>query len=555
MKILTFLIFCCFLKASEAGDYINPITKKMKAGVLQQHIGKLEQIKILGNSRFAVPNSAWSARYSPDGDYVVIGGYNYVGCFEQKTGERVWGRFLVNEPKYRVGNPVRAVEIDKKHQYVLVGCDYGLVQLLDFKSGELVREFTTNSDWIMAAAFSNDSKYAASIDIKGIYHVWNVKNGEALPLPRTDASRGESIQFSPDNKKLAIGLDNALMLINLKDQTAERVATPGTVQSIAFLSDNKSILISGWGGFVKMLDLSDLNELWSSSIQDWLINLRVLPDNSGALLISPFSVYHLDLKDRSLKDLDINVRTAMDVHPDGRTILTLGQFANRINQQEWKSKETKNSHNYFAAPPSELSFSPKGNYLAAGSYFCADKILFWTTEKFDLLGSIEGQAHHGFERFGFTDDNLNFNFTYRSNNARIPIEKQATHYSLPNLKPNTSNRSKVTPFLHTSTNLESILTVHLKKLLPVRIEAFFEKLDDSMNRHLFGGWTRDERYFAGVSNENILYIYDAKDGRKLAGAVLDDFVVVACVIHPTAKMVAVSSWDGLIYIYRWDEMN
>jgi hypothetical protein len=129
-----------------------------------------------------------------------------------------------------------------------------------------------------------------------------------------------------------------------------------------------------------------------------------------------------------------------------------------------------------------------------------------------------------------------------------------TYFNVPSFSPAENKlftNRKLNPYHHTTLNLESIETVHLKVLLPIKTAAFFGNLDPSLNRHLFGGWTIEEAYFTGVTNENMLYIFETKTGKKVAGTPLSDYGVVACAIHPEAKIVAVTAWDGLVYIYRW----
>ena len=555
LKYLPFLLFLFVKFTAISQTYLEPITSKRSTGNLAEGADLMTLEKVLGDSKFAVPNKIWSAKYSPDGNQIIIGGYNYIACFNQKTGERIWGHFVDLSPEYPVGNPIRSIAIHQKTNRLVFGADDGKVYLLNFKTGETQRILAEKMGWIMAVTISPDGRFAAATDIKGCYKMWDLETGNEMILPKIDAVRGEAVCFSNDGRFLAVGVANGFLLMDWDNQTTEKYDAPSTVQSIAFINNEREVLISGWTGFVQRIHLKSKEILWKSGSTDWVINLKILPNKTSALAISPYSVLHLDWENDQITTINLPVRAAMDLHPDGKTILTVGAFSNRIEQFDWQTQKPIDNTQFYTEPPMKLAFSPDGKHLAAGSYFTADKGVFWNTETWEIVGTIDGNKQHGFERFEFTADGKYFHATMRQNNANIPIGNQPTYFNVPSFLPAENKlfaNKKLNPYHHTAVNLESMETVHLKALLPIETAAFFGNLDPSLNRHLFGGWTIEEAYFAGVTNENMLYIFETKTGKKVAGTPLPDYGVVACAIHPEAKIVAVTAWDGLIYIYRWE---
>lgn len=551
MKYLPLLLLLFTSYSAISQEKIDPITFKRSTGYLAEGADSMTLERVLGCSKFAVTNKIWGAIYSPDGKYIVVGGYNYIACFDQESGERIWGRIVDSFPKYPVGNPIRAIAIHQETNRLVFGGDNGKICVLNFSTGEIERILAEEKGWIMAVALSPNGRFAAASDINGQLNMWDLKTGNEMPLPVISNARGEAVCFSSDGKFLAFGSNNCFYLIDWDNQTYEKYDALSTVQSIVFINNNKEVLISGWKGFVQRVHLESKEILWKYQGDDWLINLKVLPNQTSALVISPFYVLHLDWENDKVTKTNLSVRTAMDLHPDGKTILTAGSFANRIEQFDWKTEKPINNSRFYTEPPMKLVFSPNGKYLAAGSYFTADKGIFWDTKNWNIVGEITGNKLHGFQKFTFTKDSKYFCTTMKQNNARLPIDKSPNYYKVPSFKPVKIGFGKSKPYHHASVNLESIETIHLKKLLPVKTAAFFGTLDDTMNRHLFGGWTIEKVYFSGITNENILYIYDSKTGKKVAGTPLPDFGVVACAIHPEAKIVAVTAWDGLVYIYKW----
>lgn len=550
---ILYFLFTNFISFSQT--YIEPITSERSTGVLANGADLMTLETIIGDSRFAIPTKIWNAIYTPDGKFIIVSGYSYVACFEQETGKRVWQHFLDYDARSTTYYCVRALAVHQEKNRLVVGSDKGKVYQLNLKTGAIEHVLMEKMGWIMAVTLSPNGRFAAVTDIQGIYKMWDLEKNKPVTLPQMETTRGEAVCFSSDGKFLAVGVNQGFYLIDWDNQTAEKYDAPSTVQSLAFINGDREVLISGWTGFLQRIHLKSKEVLWKSGVEDWLVNIKILPDQTSALAISPFYVLHLDWENNQITRTNLPTRTAMDLHPDGKTILTIGSFANRIEQFDWKKEKPIFNSNLYTEPPMKLAFSPNGKYLAAGSYFTADKGVFWNTDTWEIVGTIEGNKQHGYENFEFTADGKYFHATMRQNNIRIPIDNIPTYFEVPSFLPAKNKfieNRKLNPYHHTAVNLESINTAHLKSELPIKTSAFFGNLDNSLNRHLFGGWTIENAYFAGVTNENILYIFETKTGKKVAGVPLPDYSVVACAIHPEAKIVAVTAWDGLIYIYRWD---
>ena len=114
MKYIHSFLFLILSIPAFSQDYIEPITFKRPTGNLVEGADSMTLERILGCSKFAVTNRIWSSVYSPDGKYIVVGGYNHIACFNQKNGEKIWGKTVDSFPRYPVGNPIRAIAIHQE---------------------------------------------------------------------------------------------------------------------------------------------------------------------------------------------------------------------------------------------------------------------------------------------------------------------------------------------------------------------------------------------------------------------------------------------------------
>jgi len=535
-------------------SYINPITFEQTTGILPEETDSLVLEKILGDSRFVIPHSICHAIYTEDGQYIIVCGNSYVACFDQVSGERIWQQFLDKENNKPTYYPIRTAATHVVTNQLVVGSDNGKVWLIDLSTGRIKKVLADRMNWLMSVTFSPNGRYVAMVDIKGKYKMYDLIKDRKVSLPKIINQRGEVVQFSDDGKYLAIGFKESFWIIDWKAFKAKKYKAPSTVQSLVFINGNKEVLISGWTGFIQRVHLKTEEIIWEDKVEHWLTHLQVLPDKISVLGITAEYVLHIDLENYKIKETDLSVREAMDLHPNGKTILTIKDNTNRVEQYDWKTEKSVNNSIYYAEYPRKLAFSPNGKYFAAGPKYIADKAIFWNTENWEIVGTIETDNCKGFKNFEFINNGNHFYALSNCDFEKMRKRKHHHYYNVPSFKPLRLGQFiefKRKPFHHVSTSLEANGATHLKSQLPVKTSSYTDKLEDVLNPYLFGGFTIETAYFAGVTYENMLYVYNMKTGEKVAGTPLSNFSVVACVIHPEAKLVAVTSWDGLIYLYRW----
>ncbi|MDR0327505.1 MAG: WD40 repeat domain-containing protein [Planctomycetaceae bacterium] len=77
----------------------------------------------------------------------------------------------------------------------------GTVQILDADSGDVLQEWTGDTDWMFTAAFSPDGKKIVSGGRYNTAQIWDAESGEELH--HLEAGFVLSASFSPDGKKVA----------------------------------------------------------------------------------------------------------------------------------------------------------------------------------------------------------------------------------------------------------------------------------------------------------------------------------------------------------------
>lgn len=509
--------------------------------------------RILGDSRWMLPTQGWSICFSPEGDLIIAGGYNCVVAFEAKSGKRLW-TFWSEPQNYFWVTPVRALAVHPKREHLLVGNDAGQVLLLSYRTGQLIQLLGQVDQWIMDVAISDNGLYAAACSIKGTLQVWNLKTKKLVDLPAFENSRLESLRFHADNQRLAVGGKSAFALIDIKNKEIKSFPAPNTVQSMLFLDEN-NIIVAGWEGFVQQWSINDNKKaVWTKQVdKNWVKELYPSADISQFMFTTPFGIGQFDIEQQSFTVREhLNIRQGLAFHPDAKQVAYIPEFGQRIKHSSWPALERKMSPGDLSYP--YICYSPKGDYLATGNPLTTEQIFLWKLPEGKLIDRFVLPSHQGVDKMVFSTDNAFLKINKRSNNIRhrdnsLGLFKVKSE-ELPK-KPNNKSWQRIEQ--HQSMNLESIATTHYKKGIPLPTSAYSGAPNSSsINRHLFGGYDLEGMYFAAVRNDNHLIVADAKTGKIRAALALPHIMPTACAIHPWDKEVALSSSDGLVYIYRYD---
>jgi len=141
----------------------------------------------------SVTASVSSIAFSPDGQYIVSGGYDATIRLWDLQGNQV------GEPFYGHRDGVHCVAFSPDGQYIVSGGDDATIRLWDLQGNQVGESFYGHVYSVNSVAFSPDSQYIVSAGMDGSVRVWDLRgNPVGEPLQETDDAR--SVAFSPNGQ-------------------------------------------------------------------------------------------------------------------------------------------------------------------------------------------------------------------------------------------------------------------------------------------------------------------------------------------------------------------
>jgi Tol biopolymer transport system component len=270
-----------------------------------------------------------SVAFSPDGKYVVSGGYittdnSFFGI--AKVWEVATGKEIAHINYSYTENVSISFSPDGK--YIVSGLgnggEFGFISVWETATGKEVTRMTPASDSIVYAAFSPDGKYVVSGGYDATVRKWELATGKEV-LHMTHDDFVMSVAFSPDGKYiLSASKDNTVRVWDaVSGKEVARMTYDGAVQSAAFSPDGKYIVSGGSDKTVHIWlyrpeDLiayacshvnRNLNhEEWTQYIGDALPYQKICPD-------LPFDLTYIDtIAQTALANTDDpnRIKTALD---------------------------------------------------------------------------------------------------------------------------------------------------------------------------------------------------------------------------------------------------
>jgi WD40 repeat protein len=283
------------------------------------------------------------------------------------------------QPDVAVVSPVTSAKFSPDGKLLALG-GYGQVRLIDPASGNVIATLSGHANYVRSLAFSPDGKLLAaaggSPQLEGEIKIWELQSRQVLKTLTGHKDCIYSIAWSPDGKLIASGSYDKM--VKLWDVAAGKEVSNlqdhiDAVFAVAFSPDGKRLASASQDRTVKIWDVATGKRLYTmSDALDGLTGIAFSPSGdqvAAAGYDKTIYVWQLAADDGHLVQsliADEDSLLALAWSPDGKTIVTASadgsiRFRNPKldlvgvidNQLDWVEA---------------LDISPDGKWLAAGRY-------------------------------------------------------------------------------------------------------------------------------------------------------------------------------------------
>ncbi len=179
---------------------ISPDGRTLAVARLARKIGfySLPDLRPMAEVALALPDTPERVAYSPDGSMLAawVGASIWVG--EARTGRQ--------KRVVEVEGPIKSLAFARDPRLVVIGFQGGTVAGWDLATGQMTWSSPAHGlKEVRGMAVSPDGAVAASGGQDGRVILWDVKTGDELRTLDAEQGAVESVAFSPDGTKLAVG--------------------------------------------------------------------------------------------------------------------------------------------------------------------------------------------------------------------------------------------------------------------------------------------------------------------------------------------------------------
>ncbi len=325
----------------------------------------------------------WDVIFTKDGKYLVSASDDKtVRVWDVQSGEIV--RVLRGHMGEGPEGKIYAAALSPDNQWLAVGgwmgpsinyklSELGVIRILNFRTGEVVRLLKVHEDVVNGLAFSPDSRSLISGSADKTARIWDISTGQTLHVLRGHTDHIYAVAFSPDGKQAVSGSnDNTLRLWDVQSGKLLSTLTghEDNVRSAAFTPDGRYLLSGSRDKSIR---------LWDGKTGKFI---KVLA--------------------RQNRTVD-----SLSVSPDGKSVLTghcyeSGERANNIfSIPDGKQLVSFTKHKNIVLA---TAFSPDGRLAATGGF--EGEIYLWNSKTGEVKQTFQGKGRQvwsvGFGKDGRT---------------------------------------------------------------------------------------------------------------------------------------------------------
>lgn len=233
-----------------------------------------DQVKIIQLSPSGYEQGV-SIAFSPNGNQIAVGGSSGVYLFDFNS--------LSRESFIETESWARSIAYAPDGQSLFAGLFDGSVRQWQLSNKEQLQVFENHVGWVRSVVVSKDGNILATVADDQSIHLWDLQGG-ALKLTINDLARPRVLALSPNGEILAVGLQDAhILLLQVSDGSLIKTLSGHTdwVRSLAFSPDGKKLASGAFDATARIWDVeSGQTDFVLSDHQSSVLGLDFSPDGT-----------------------------------------------------------------------------------------------------------------------------------------------------------------------------------------------------------------------------------------------------------------------------------
>ena len=309
-----------------------------------------------------------SLAYSPNGKTLAVGRWKEVRVLNARTGAL---KFALSYPE---GEWVDLIAISSNGKTLAGSARFSFdnikIYVWNIRTGKQLRTISTQAQEIHSLVFSPTANVLTS-GYWGVDQIdlWNPGTGKKLI---TIQEWSESLAYSPNGKKIAVGRGGEISLLNANTGQVQQTLSghKNGVNSIVFSSDGSTLVSGSWDGTIRLWNASTGSHRLTIEGHFDFRSVTLSPNGKTIATASDDGIFLWNASNgKFTKAFDVGGRShAVAYSPDGKTLAIEtwddGPQIQLLNANAGRVKKTLRHQGESAR---SIAFSPDGKMLASGS--------------------------------------------------------------------------------------------------------------------------------------------------------------------------------------------